>query len=227
MSKHHQDLSHSPQVDETKKEETWWQKPVVKDSAAVLIGIGIGIVVCYTWLLQQDWFIHPVIDNAVRATIAAQPTLTPIPTYAPYVPAASTKEPTQSPITCASYGITITSHTNGAIVGERFPVSGSYRVKPPQDSLLLINKSPDSAEYWPSASPVQINETLQTWSGEFYIFGAPPKKADIIVAVVGKSGRALYEYYVKVGNKTNSWESINILTDDVIECDRITVEKRY
>ncbi len=79
------------------KDLSWLQKPIARDSAAVLIGIGIGIVTCYAWLLQQDWFVHPVIENAVRATLAVQPTLAPTLMVSPiFPPTAHIVEPTFS-----------------------------------------------------------------------------------------------------------------------------------
>jgi len=88
-------LEQHPLPDETKKEEPWWQRSIVKDSAVVLIGIGIGIVVCYVWLVQQDWFIGPAIANAVKATMAVQPTpLSCMPTIVPTVSPTATSIPT-------------------------------------------------------------------------------------------------------------------------------------
>ena len=128
--------------------------------------------------------------------------------------------------TCSDYGIRITSPTSGATVGERFEVSGSFEVQPPEGSVILIVKSPDRSEYWPSSTPVEIDPVLRTWGSEAFIFGDPPLNQDIVVAITGRSGRALLEYYLKVGQQTGQWHSINILTDDIQICDRASVTKK-
>ncbi|MBN1430104.1 MAG: hypothetical protein JXB07_17165 [Anaerolineae bacterium] len=136
-----------------------------------------------------------------------------------------TPTPTQPPITCENYGIRITSHLDGAAVSGTFQISGSYENEPPGDSFFLINKSPDRSLYWPSTGAVKIDRTLKSWSGEVYINGEPPTMEVILVAIVGKSGHVLFEYYFKVGKITGMWEAIEILTDDVMVCAQITVEK--
>ncbi len=65
----------SPKTDNNKVENHWWQNAIVKDSPILLIGIGIGIITTSYWLLQQEWFYKPLIDNAVRATIASEETI--------------------------------------------------------------------------------------------------------------------------------------------------------
>ncbi len=201
-----------PLIELLKKRETWL-------FVAGLVAGALIVSYSYFWLQKPSFLIDPVISRAAEATVAARhlpplPTYTPFPTYTP--------NPTS---TCADYGIKVTSPTSGASVGGQFPVSGSFTSKPPEGSLLIIVKSLDSSDYWPSSTPVQINEVSRTWSGEASIFGNPPVRQEIIAMVVGKSGRALYDYYLKVGNKTQDWESINALTDDAMECDRIVVEK--
>ncbi|MBN1310288.1 MAG: hypothetical protein JXB30_02635 [Anaerolineae bacterium] len=188
---------------------------------------------------RLPWFIGPLIDHTVKTTMTAQPTRTMAPTYTlvpTYTPASTwtpvptytlypTPEPTPSPITCADYGIKITSHTNGAAVGGTFQISGTYENEPPGDYLFLINKVPDQSLYWPSSKAVELNRALKKWYGEAYVNGVPPKEEDILVAIVGKSGRTLFEYYLKIGRVMDNWYAIEILTDDILVCDKITVEK--
>jgi hypothetical protein len=60
-------------------------------SAALCIGIGVGI--CYFHLSNQPSWIDPLIANAVRANVAAQPTVTLMPTFTPY-PSSTPVSPT-------------------------------------------------------------------------------------------------------------------------------------
>jgi len=58
-----------------------------------------------------------------------------------------------------------------------------------------------------------------------------PGSRQILVALVGKAGQALCEYYRKVGRETelqtgqDIWPGIPTLTPDIIECDRVIVER--
>jgi hypothetical protein len=130
-------------------------------------------------------------------------------------------------LSCSFYGIMIDSPRPGSVMDGTFTVSGTYRSLPPADSLILIDEATDQKNYWPSSYPIQINQTLQTWSGEFYLGGNSGDKANVNIALVGKSGRALYEYYLKVGKDTNgNWPSISVLTDDIKFCDKVEVVKK-
>jgi hypothetical protein len=125
-------------------------------------------------------------------------------------------------IACTDYGIKVTSPVQGAAMGGEFDVSGSYTARPPENSIVLIYASPTGQEYWPQ-SIAQIDPTYKTWSGKFLIAGSPPQQAAIIVAIMGTSGRALFDYYMKVGRETGNTPAITRLTDDVVECARISV----
>jgi hypothetical protein len=121
------------------------------------------------------------------------------------------------------YGIKITSPSDNTLVEGTVKVSGSYIKKPANDSFILVVKDADSSQYWPSSYTVQFDETLKEWNGEAYPSGNN-KKYVIYAFTVGKSGRALYEYYKKVGKNTSgNWQSIVSLTDDYVECAHITV----
>ena len=129
-------------------------------------------------------------------------------------------------IKCDFYAIQINSPKTDAVIEGTFMVNGSYRFLPPPDSLILLNEAVGEAEYWPSSAAIQVNETLQTWRGEFYLSGATGSKANVDIALVGRSGRAIYEYYLKVGDNTGQWPSIRILPDDTKICDTVRVTRK-
>ncbi len=129
-------------------------------------------------------------------------------------------------IKCGLYGIKVESPKPNAVIEGSFLVSGSYRLTPPPDSLILINGATYEEKYWPSSFPIQINQTLQTWSGDFYLGGVSGTRANINIALVGKPGRTLYEYYLQVGKDTGQWPSIQVLTKDIKICDKVEVVKK-
>jgi hypothetical protein len=130
-------------------------------------------------------------------------------------------------IKCGFYDIQITSPKPGAATEGTFTVSGSYRFLPPPDSLILINGATEEEKYWPSSFPIQVNQTLGTWSGVFYLGGETGTKANVDIALVGRSGRALYEYYLQVGKDTGGqWPAIRILPNDIKICGTVEVVKK-
>ncbi len=126
--------------------------------------------------------------------------------------------------TCTAYGIKITSPKQGADVGAEIEVSGFYEVEPPKDSILLVYVSSDGRGYWPQ-NIVEVNPVRKTWRGKFLMGGDPPQVADVMVAIMGKPGRVLFDYFAKVGQETGRWPAIEKLTDDMVECDRVSVKK--
>jgi len=123
-----------------------------------------------------------------------------------------------------TYGLKILSPAEGSEVGEWFDVSGTYSSLPPKNAARLLNKSPHALGYWPQ-SVVRLDTQTRTWTGRFHLGGKPPEVGRIVVAVVGKAGASLWEYYQKVGNETGRWPTIQNLTDDVQECDEVRVTK--
>lgn len=121
------------------------------------------------------------------------------------------------------YGIKIISPQEGASVGKWSTVSGTYALKP-AGRVQLFTVSPDKHNYWPQ-DVVQYDLAKKTWSGTVYVGGAPQQITTIVVAIVGKCGQILCDYYAKVGQETGQWPSLERLPDDVVECDRIWVRK--
>jgi hypothetical protein len=117
------------------------------------------------------------------------------------------------------YGLKITSPTPGSLVSGNVEVSGVFLVEPPADSIFLINASPDGPSYWPCVGrPIEITRSRKTWRGSTWVSG----DTRIILATVGMSARALFDYYEKVGREAK-WLSIDRLTSDVVEQDQIVV----
>jgi hypothetical protein len=179
---------------------------------------GAGAILALIIYTQQpSVVINPIISQAVTQTIAAQLTLTPT------TPPTEISTTTLAPITCADYDIKITSPSSNTVFEEEVvEISGSYSVEPPGEIVLFTIVPPGGHNYWPQ-DPVRVDVRNKSWQGKLILVGEPPIELDAMVAIMGESGRALYDYYWKVGGETGEWPAIEKLTDDIVECDRISV----
>lgn len=125
------------------------------------------------------------------------------------------------PLTCADYGIKITSPQSGTKVWQTFNVQGTYVNEPPADSILLMLKAP-AGDYFLQRM-VMIDRAQRTWQGEVVLGNDSGKNFTIVVSRIGNDGRALFDYYTKVGNATKSWPAVETLTEDMLVCDRVDV----
>lgn len=105
-----------------------------------------------------------------------------------------------------------------AVEGPRtVEVSGTYARRLPNTRLQIFNASSDRLQWWPQVSPVQFDELKKTWTGSSYV----QNDTYVVVMAVGAAGRALCDYYAKVGRETGHWPSLELLPEDIVECDRI------
>ena len=125
---------------------------------------------------------------------------------------------------CADYGIKIVSPRDGEEVQEVFQVSGTYINKPPQEYILTYTTTTGKNQFWPQYE-VQLNESKQSWVGQCDLRGEPPREAYCAVVVVGDAGRAMFDYYWKVGNEQDVWVPFDKVTDDTEVCDIVYVKR--
>ena len=125
-------------------------------------------------------------------------------------------------LTCSDYGIEIVSPQSNASVWGTFIVSGTYVSRPPDDSVLLLLKTP-AGDYFPQRK-VLIDSGARTWQGQINLGDNDPANGfTVIVSIMGKNGHALFDYYTKVGQETGRWPAIEYLADDIVTCDRISI----
>ncbi len=123
-------------------------------------------------------------------------------------------------------GIKITSIRDDAKVDRFFTVSGTYKNTPSNKRLQLFVIAPKGESgYWPQGVATFDNGD-KTWRAEVHVGGNSGDTATIIAAVVGPEGQALCNYYKKVGDKTQQWPSIDVLTSDISEVDRVKVVRK-
>ena len=125
--------------------------------------------------------------------------------------------------TASKYGIKIESPREGAQVNEFVDVAGSYTVKPPDNTLRLFTVMPDGGSFWPQAI-VQFDADKK-WHGKVRLSDAPRYAMWIVAAIVDVPGQVLWDYYYKVGEKTN-WSPIEgPFSSYAFGCAKVWVER--
>ena len=123
-----------------------------------------------------------------------------------------------------TYGLKIDSPKEGTKVREWFNVSGSFIDNPPSNCARLLIKSTEGFGYWPQCI-VKIDQQKKIWSGRCHLGAKAPEEGQIIIAVVGKMGCILWDYFMKVGNEVQKWPAIKNLPDDIFIVDKVNVQK--
>jgi hypothetical protein len=122
--------------------------------------------------------------------------------------------------------IKVISPSDGEKADLTFIVSGTYKIKPYISHLQLFTTTHYGSGYWPQ-EVAGFDESKNTWHARVNIGGIPiDKPVIIVVALVGPEGQALCNYYNKVGQQTQRWPSIDVLTSDISEVGRITVIRK-
>lgn len=122
------------------------------------------------------------------------------------------------------YGVKIHHPGSGDDVGASFEISGTYEIKPPQDSIRIMEFSPISQEYWPKKY-ILYNDKEKKWYSTVHIGASPGEKREIVVAHIGEDGKALLKYFDKVKDKTEKWVGIEVLPPSITECDRLVIKR--
>jgi len=119
----------------------------------------------------------------------------------------------------------ITAPLNGAVVDESTQFAGSFKKIPSEGSIVLLEQSVTTGDYWFKKRPV-IDEKNKQWYIDSRVGGEPGKERVIYLAIMGKSGQALWDYYRRVGEETKQWPPMRTLTTDIIICDNVRVRRR-
>ena len=126
--------------------------------------------------------------------------------------------------TTSKYGIKIESPREGAQVNEFVDVSGSYTVKPPDNTLRLFTVVPDGGSFRPQAI-VQFDPTDKKWHGRVRLSDAPRYAMLIVAAIVDAPGQVLWDYYYRVGEMTNWCLVDGPFSSYAFECAKVWVER--
>jgi hypothetical protein len=124
-------------------------------------------------------------------------------------------------------GIRIISPRENGEVSGHLIVSGRYKNKPCISRLqLFVMGQTGEKGYYPQGVAIYDNNTEKTWRAECHIGGPSGTTATIVAALVGIDGKALCNYYGKIGQLVQQWHPIDNLTSDIIEMDRVNVVKK-
>jgi hypothetical protein len=108
-------------------------------------------------------------------------------------------------------------------------ILGGYKLEPPNKSLRLLVVSEDKSKYWPNRIVENFDEHKKEWSASVSLDTSKPGEEYgvlIVAALVGPAGKALWDYYSKVGNTHGVWEPLHPLPPDTIECAEVPVTKK-
>ena len=92
---------------------------------------------------------------------------------------------------------------------------------PPDGHLVLYVTSLDRAYYYPQYE-VNFDTLRKTWIGKLGVVGEGEKTV-AAVALVGNSGRILYDHDWQVAQENNVWTPLHQLTEDTIICDAVHI----
>ncbi len=121
----------------------------------------------------------------------------------------------------------ITSPKYNSDVDQKIRLEGTYRKKPPEKSLAVIELSPTSGKHYFKTQPPLFNEKEgQWWFTDIYIGGDPGKERILFLVILGEAGKALREFYVAVREETGKTVGVKTLTPDVVQCDQVNVHRK-
>jgi hypothetical protein len=126
----------------------------------------------------------------------------------------------------AYVGVRITSPHSDDKVDEFFIVSGRYKNKPSKARLQLFVKPEGGMGFYPQGIATYDSNPDKTWRAECHVGGVSGASTILVAALVGPDGQILFDYYKKVGDRLGKWPSIDNLTSDIEELDRVSVTRK-
>ena len=185
-----------------------------------ILGVAIGFG---SQLATKAWLKRAVLASGVVAMIVSA-------VWGGYILGKQNSESPKNNIasqsaSCDDYGIKIVSPQDGDEVTEKFQVTGTYQQQPPEGRMVIYLSPKDGKTFWPD-SIVQYNADNRTWEGDAWLIGNnTPLDGNILIALVGEPGRTLYDYYWKVGRTSDTWVSLDRLTEDTVICAKVYVRR--
>jgi len=131
------------------------------------------------------------------------------------------------PPSCDAYGIRIVSPRPGADIEAEDEIHGTCEKTLPKDTVMRVfHIASEDQVYWPMLEAnVHFDLEHKTWHTRSFIGGGPGPR-DIVIALMGPAGQALWRYYVKVIKETDKWVGIDALTPDIVECARVGIVRK-
>ncbi len=98
--------------------------------------------------------------------------------------------------------------------------------KPPKKSLAVLEQSPSSGRCWFKKPPPVFDEKEKQWSFTDIYVGGKGEERILYLAILGESGKALMDYYLRVREVSDEPVGIETLTPDIFLCDQINVHRK-
>jgi hypothetical protein len=121
--------------------------------------------------------------------------------------------------------IRIQTPSNNQRVGNRVRVEGTHEgVLVDTANVVLIEYVPSTRHFWFKGQPTF--EADGNWGADIWLGGDPEEQRQIMIAMLGKAGRALYDYdnAVKAATRAKKiWIGVPALTPDIHKLDEVTV----
>lgn len=123
------------------------------------------------------------------------------------------------------YGITIERDYYEIKEDYKVEISGTYKIKPPSDSLRTIIADTDRTKFWPQHIVHTFDDKNKTWKCSVHVLD--PGKIIVFVIIIGSNGFDLWEYYCRVAKETNNKVHIPFvsLPKDTLFCGESTVNR--
>jgi hypothetical protein len=98
-----------------------------------------------------------------------------------------------------------------------FTIFGTYHEKPKDHDIRLILRAKGTKMFWPQ-NKLQFNQN-NSWVSFIRTSEDSMINNSIIAALVGNSGKVLFDYHVEVGKETGQYPAIKELTSDIVFLD--------
>jgi hypothetical protein len=123
-------------------------------------------------------------------------------------------------------GLTITLPRPNSTVGQRIRLEGSCKRKPPEGSLIILEKSPSTSTYWFKKQTPEFDPEGKLWSfSDVYVGGKKDDERIVYLALAGESGRALIDYYFLVRDALPKPIGVRALPKDIVRCAQVAVRR--
>ena len=116
------------------------------------------------------------------------------------------------------FGLKITSTKTA---GTQVNLEGSYRRKPPEDMVVIIERNNKTGDHY-LQHPPNFDPKSPKWYGQY---GIGSGERTLTIAVMGKSAKSLKTYYDLVGTRSRQWQGIKDLPPDLVHCDSVDVRR--